>query len=103
MAKYRKSKKNNFSKNFGMVNFLFQCLIGEWVWVSDFVWTCGWNFTGVAGLSNDAMWGFIIPFQIYIVVGIWRSSNNYKAQNFGQFWRRLHYSWNFVQFFFVID
>ena len=24
------------------------------------------------GMSDDAMWGFIIPFQIYTVVGIWQ-------------------------------
>ena len=25
------------------------------------------------------MWGFLIPFQIYTVVGIWRSSDKYKG------------------------
>ena len=39
-------------------------------------------FTVIAGLSDDALWGFIIPFQIYAVVGIWRSSNNYKGPKF---------------------
>ncbi len=39
-------------------------------------------FTVLAGLSDDALWGFIIPFQIYAVVGIWRSSNNYKGPKF---------------------
>ena len=39
-------------------------------------------FTVIAGLSDDALWGFIIPFQIYTVVGIWRSSNNYKGPKF---------------------
>ena len=28
------------------------------------------------------MWGFIIPFQIYTVVGIWRSSDRYKGPKF---------------------
>ena len=31
------------------------------------------------GMSDDAMWGFVIPFQIYTVVGIWRSSDKYKG------------------------
>tara|TARA_B100001250_G_C19692856_1_gene741146 strand:- start:831 stop:1154 length:324 start_codon:yes stop_codon:yes gene_type:complete len=39
-------------------------------------------FVVIAGLSDDALWGFIIPFQIYSVVGIWRSSNNYKGPKF---------------------
>ena len=39
-------------------------------------------FTIIVGLSDDALWGFIIPFQIYTVVGIWRSSNNYKGPKF---------------------
>ena len=39
-------------------------------------------FIVLAGLSDDALWGFIIPFQIYAVVGIWRSSNNYKGPKF---------------------
>ena len=39
-------------------------------------------FTVLMGMSEDAMWGFLIPFQIYTVVGIWRSSNNYKGPKF---------------------
>ena len=39
-------------------------------------------FTVIVGLSDDALWGFIIPFQIYTVVGIWRSSNNYKGPKY---------------------
>ncbi len=39
-------------------------------------------FTISIGLSEDAMWGFIIPFQIYTVVGIWRSSDRYKGPKF---------------------
>ena len=26
------------------------------------------------------MWGFLIPFQIYTVVGIWRSADKYKGK-----------------------
>ena len=39
-------------------------------------------FTVIVDLSDDALWGFIIPFQIYTVVGIWRSSNNYKGPKY---------------------
>ena len=31
------------------------------------------------GMHEDAIFGFIIPWQIYTVVGIWRSSNKYKG------------------------
>jgi hypothetical protein len=37
-------------------------------------------FTILLGMSEDAMWGFLIPFQIYTVVGIWRSSDKYKGK-----------------------
>ena len=39
-------------------------------------------FVGIMGMSDDALYGFLIPFQIYTVVGIWRSSNNYKGPKF---------------------
>ena len=39
-------------------------------------------FTIAVGMSEDAMWGFLIPFQIYTVVGIWRSANKYKGAKF---------------------
>ena len=39
-------------------------------------------FTISAGMSEDAIWGFLIPFQIYTVVGIWRSANKYKGAKF---------------------
>ena len=39
-------------------------------------------FTGATGMSEDAMWGFLIPFQIYTVVGIWRSADKYKGAKF---------------------
>ena len=34
------------------------------------------------GMHDDAMWGFIIPFQIYTVVGISRSADRYKGPKF---------------------
>ena len=37
-------------------------------------------FIGLLGMSDDAMWGFIIPFQIYTVVGTWRSADKYKGK-----------------------
>ena len=39
-------------------------------------------FTVSVGMSEDAMWGFLIPFQIYTVVGIWRSADKYKGAKF---------------------
>ena len=39
-------------------------------------------FTISVGMSEDAMWGFLIPFQIYTVVGIWRSADKYKGAKF---------------------
>ena len=39
-------------------------------------------FVGATGMSKDAMWGFLIPFQIYTVVGIWRSADKYKGAKF---------------------
>ena len=39
-------------------------------------------FIGILGMSEDAMWGFFIPFQIYTVVGIWRSADKYKGAKF---------------------
>ena len=39
-------------------------------------------FIGAAGMSEDAIWGFLIPFQIYTVVGIWRSANKYDGTKY---------------------
>ena len=39
-------------------------------------------FTIAVGMSEDAMWGFFIPFQIYTVVGIWRSADKYRGTKF---------------------
>ena len=35
-----------------------------------------------AGLHEDAMFGFLIPWYIYTTVGIWRSSDKYKGPKF---------------------
>ena len=37
---------------------------------------------GVLNMGEDAMWGFVIPFQIYTVVGIWRSADKHKGSKF---------------------
>ena len=38
--------------------------------------------TIAAGLHEDAMFGFLIPWYIYTTVGIWRSSDRYKGPKF---------------------
>ena len=35
-----------------------------------------------AGLHEDAMFGFLIPWYVYTTVGIWRSSDKYKGPKF---------------------
>jgi len=83
MAKRKKSQNENFFVRFwngdlslpmsywgvGVgIGLVFGLLIGV--------------FTGATGMSEDAMWGFLIPFQIYTVVGIWRSADKYKGAKF---------------------
>ena len=83
MAKRKKSQNENFFVRFwngdlslpmsywgvGIgIGLVFGLLIGV--------------FTGATGMSEDAMWGFLIPFQIYTVVGIWRSADKYKGAKF---------------------
>ena len=83
MAKRKKSQNENFFVRFwngdlslpmsywgvGIgISLVFGLLIGV--------------FTGATGMSEDAMWGFLIPFQIYTVVGIWRSADKYKGTKF---------------------
>ena len=83
MAKRKKSQNENFFVRFwngdlslpmsywgvGVgIGLVFGLLIGV--------------FTGAIGMSEDAMWGFLIPFQIYTVVGIWRSADKYKGAKF---------------------
>ena len=36
-------------------------------------------FTGIIGASINTMYAFFIPWMIYIVVGVWRSSDKYKG------------------------
>ena len=66
---------NSFPLLFGSSNFLsilFVIALGLLIGL----------FVGAAGMSEDAIWGYIIPFQIYTVVGIWRSANKYKGAKF---------------------
>ena len=83
MAKKRKSKKENIFVRFWNgelslpasywgIGLLGGLLYGGAIGI----------FTMMLGMSEDAMWGFIIPFQIYTVVGIWRSSDKYKGPKF---------------------
>ena len=83
MAKRKKSQNENFFVRFwngdlslpmsywgvGVgIGLVFGLLIGV--------------FTGATGMSEDTMWGFLIPFQIYTVVGIWRSADKYRGTKF---------------------
>jgi hypothetical protein len=78
------SKKNNNQKNF-FVDFwdgklsLPMSYWGVGVLGSIIYALVVGFFVGLIGLGGDTVWGFIIPFQVYIVVGIWRASNNYKG------------------------
>ena len=83
MARQRKSNKDNFFVRFW--NGKLSLPMSYWgvgvVLGIAFGFLVG-IFTLAVGLSEDAMWGFIIPFQIYTIVGIWRSSNNYRGPKF---------------------
>ncbi len=83
MARVKKSKNKNFFVKFwnGELS-LPMSYWGVGVGIGILYGGLAGIFTVIAGLSDDALWGFIIPFQIYTVVGIWRSSNNYKGPKF---------------------
>ena len=36
-------------------------------------------FTAIIGAPENTMYAFFIPWYVYIIVGIWRSSNKYKG------------------------
>jgi len=83
MARQRKLKKENFFVRFwnGKLSLPMSYWgVGVGLGIA-FGFIVG-IFTVLMGMSEDAMWGFLIPFQIYTVVGIWRSSNNYKGPKF---------------------
>ena len=83
MARKTGSKKENFFVNFwnGQLS-LPMSYWGVGVGLGIIFGVIIGLFTGIMGMSDDAMWGFIIPFQIYTVVGIWRSSDRYKGPKF---------------------
>ena len=83
MARQRKLKKENFFVRFwnGKLSLPMSYWgVGVGLGIA-FGFIVG-IFTVLMGMSEDAMWGFLIPFQIYTVVGIWRSSDKYKGPKF---------------------
>tara|TARA_Y100000590_G_C15343552_1_gene872388 strand:+ start:196 stop:555 length:360 start_codon:yes stop_codon:yes gene_type:complete len=36
-------------------------------------------FVGLIGAPSNTMYAFLLPWMIYIIVGIWRSSDRYKG------------------------
>ena len=83
MARKRKSQKENFFVRFwnGQLS-LPMSYWGVGVGLGILFGVIVGLFIGSIGMSDDAMYGFFIPFQIFTVVGIWRSSNNYKGPKF---------------------
>ncbi len=83
MVKKKYSKKENFFVRFwnGQLS-LPMSYWGVGVGLGIVYGTIIGIFIGLMGMSEEAMWGFLIPFQIYTVVGIWRSSNNYRGPKF---------------------
>jgi len=83
MARKSKSKKENFFVRFwnGQLS-LPMSYWGVGVGLGIIFGTIVGLFVGIMEMSDDALYGFLIPFQIYTVVGIWRSSNNYKGPKF---------------------
>ena len=83
MARVNRSKKENFFVSFwnGQLS-LPMSYWGVGVGFGIIFGIIVGLFIGIMGMSEDALYGFLIPFQIYTVVGIWRSSNNYKGPKF---------------------
>ena len=80
MAKKRKSKKDNIFVRFWNGDLsLPMSYWGVGVGIGLLFGFSIGIFTVSVGMSEDAMWGFLIPFQIYTVVGIWRSAESYKG------------------------
>ena len=83
MAKRKKSQNENFFVRFWNGNLsLPMSYWGVGVGIGLVFGLLIGVFTGATGMSEDAMWGFLIPFQIYTVVGIWRSADKYKGAKF---------------------
>ena len=72
MVKRKKSKKENFFVRFW--NGQLSLPISYWGVGVGFGIIFGMTvglFIGIMGMNEDALYGFLIPFQIYTVVGIW--------------------------------
>ena len=83
MAKRRKSQKENFFVRFWNGDLsLPMSYWGVGVGIGIIFGFLVGAFTIAVGMSEDAMWGFFIPFQIYTVVGIWRSADKYRGTKF---------------------
>ena len=83
MAKRRKSQKENFFVRFWNGDLsLPMSYWGVCVGIGIIFGFLVGAFTIAVGMSEDAMWGFFIPFQIYTVVGIWRSADKYRGTKF---------------------
>ena len=54
-------------------------------------------FVVSAGLNDDVIWGFIIPFQIYTIVGIWSLLITIKVQNFVCISENSCNIWNYIK------
>ena len=80
MAKQKKNNTNFFVKFWNGDLSLPMSYWGVGVGVGlAFGFTVG-ILLAILNMSEDAMWGFIIPFQVYTVVGIWRSADRYKGK-----------------------
>ena len=83
MAKRNKSQKENFFVRFWNGDWsLPMSYGGVGVGIGIIFGFLVGAFTIAVGMSEDAMWGFFIPFQIYTVVGIWRSADKYRGTKF---------------------
>ena len=83
MAKRKISKNENFFVRFWKGDLsLPMSYWGVGVGINIVIGLLIGLFVGAAGMSEDAIWGYIIPFQIYTVVGIWRSANKYNGTKY---------------------
>ena len=82
MARIKKSKDNFFVRFWNGDLSLPMSYWGVGVGIGIIFGFLVGAFTISVGMSEDAMWGFFIPFQIYTVVGIWRSADKYKGTKF---------------------
>ena len=82
MARAQKNKKNFFVRFWNCQLSLPMSYWGVGVGIGILFSILVVIIIVMLGMHDDAMWGFIIPFQIYTVVGIWRSADRYKGPKF---------------------